>query len=621
MLGCKDGFGSFSRRKDALAAGVAVLALSSCSGDAPVAVPGREGQDGVQVVGRVMGGQQPVATSRVSIYLAGTSVGYGQGDTQLVPSTVSDANGMFTFPNVSCPDGDPPVYAVAVGGDAGFGPNANLALSASVPHCSMLNSGFLNVNEVTTVASVWSLTQFLDPSGQHLGAPASNTVGLANAAATTANLADVRTGLAVTALVNGAMGMAPARTVNTLANILALCVNSAGGTACGNLFTAATPPGSAAPSTTLAAAWNIARNPGNHVADLYQTNNNDPFQTPQPLQSAPSDWTLSIDFTDPQIKPVNQLAIDASGNLWIVTLARQLDEIKNNGVPASGSPFSGGGLMTPANSRLTITAGGDIWIGTSTATPNVQAMAVFNGAGQPVPGSPYSPSGSHVGLMTPDAQGNLWVVNPDANGAVDKFAPASGSYTRTGFSLLSSHAPDVLAFDSAGNLWSADHLTTAIEGQTLAGTALPGSPFDSGLIGNGAVLTDANGNVWVMNSSQGRVVHLAPNAGGYSMTVLNVGSVVGTGVAQGALDGSGNLWVLTTPTDLGTVSLAEIGSNGVPVASRAFLDGQLHSSSALAIDGSGNLWIGQQSGDAGLKEVVGVATPVKTPLAGVAARP
>src|SRR5262249_51458954 len=148
---------------------------------------------------------------------------------------------------------DTPVYIVSLGGDAGNGPNSAIGLSAGIASCSSLqnNSFFVNIDEVTTVASVWALSQFLDTStGLLLSSPPSGP-GLENAALTIANLADTTTGLAATALVAGAAGPPPTATVNTLANILASCVNaSSTATQCSTLFSNATPPGTGAATPT-----------------------------------------------------------------------------------------------------------------------------------------------------------------------------------------------------------------------------------------------------------------------------------------------------------------------------------------------------------------------------------
>lgn len=56
---------------------------------------------------------------------------------------------------------------------------------------------------------------------------------------------------------------------NTLANLPAGCITRVKGDACDGLFAVATPPGGAAPTDTLTAAQNIARNPSNHANELF----------------------------------------------------------------------------------------------------------------------------------------------------------------------------------------------------------------------------------------------------------------------------------------------------------------------------------------------------------------
>jgi hypothetical protein len=83
----------------------------------------------------------------------------------------------------------------------------------------------IKVDEVTTVAAAYSMAQFFgDSSPYPIGAPASNAIGLANAAATVANLADPKVGKIPAKPLKTAI--LPLAKLNTLADILASCVAS-----------------------------------------------------------------------------------------------------------------------------------------------------------------------------------------------------------------------------------------------------------------------------------------------------------------------------------------------------------------------------------------------------------
>jgi hypothetical protein len=91
----------------------------------------------------------------------------------------------------------------------------------------------------------------------------------------------------------------PASELYALADILATCVNSSGGTAgdgtpCGNLFQAVKPTGSGnAPTDVVSAALSIAQAPTYNVDQIYgllPTAN--PFSPT--ITTAPADWTLSL---------------------------------------------------------------------------------------------------------------------------------------------------------------------------------------------------------------------------------------------------------------------------------------------------------------------------------------
>lgn len=615
-----------------------MLAMAACGGSS--APPGSSmATTGHAITGRVMGGQQAVANSQITIFLAGSG-GYGANGSQLV-STTTGADGTFSFDpsSFTCPNPDVPVYAVASqGAPGGVGSNnPSLKLSAALGTCGALATTFLNINEVTTVASVWALSQFLDSTGAALGAPSTNLTGLANAAATVANLADVSAGQAATAMVSGATGNPPAAAVNTLANILSHCVNSDGDTAAGSvcqlLFSAATLPGAAsAPADTLQAALSIARNPGNNVATLFGlTSAGDPFQAPQPLAAAPSDWTLAIQLTDTAFNPVNAMAIDAAGNVWITAVSGQLQAIQSNGVPLPGSPFSGGGLASFIPLALTIDLNGNIWVGTNVALG--QALAVFNSAGQPISGSPFTAPAleSGVGPMVADSLGNLWVINAAGRGTVTEFSPSGGSFTSTNQTLAASEvfAPTGIAFDTAGDLWTS-YGGEAAAAQAAAGAAVPGSPYTLTTSANGVILPATDGSVWVLESQNPGLTHLTPDTttGGFSPNFVSISPVMSTFPSEGAIDGAGNIWLVSGPDSSGDTSLYELNSSGVPVAQSGFQNGQLRTSLGMAIDSSGNIWIGGTqypnagvAGGVGLVEVVGAAAPVKTPVIGAAQLP
>ena len=87
------------------------------------------------------------------------------------------------------------------------------------------------MNEVSTIATAYAIAGYatdathVSSSGSTLAA-----TGIANAFASVTNLETLNTGvaLATTPVANGGNGTVPQSEINTLANILASCVNSSG---------------------------------------------------------------------------------------------------------------------------------------------------------------------------------------------------------------------------------------------------------------------------------------------------------------------------------------------------------------------------------------------------------
>ena len=215
--------------------------------------------------------------------------------------------------------------------------------------CGNLSSTtFIWIDEVTTVASVYALTPFMNTGGgAKLGASSTNAQGLTNAFATVNNLVSATSGMAPgPRLPTGAT--APTTELNTLADILAPCVNSNGSTGeCSSLFSEATPNGGSAPTNTIDAVLDIAQNPANNVSALYNLITSiAPFQPT--LASAPNDWTVAITYTGSGLSTPWGLAIDAAGDVWVANHGSSvISEFSPLGAGLSGSGFGGGGLDLP----------------------------------------------------------------------------------------------------------------------------------------------------------------------------------------------------------------------------------------------------------------------------------
>ncbi len=254
----------------------------------------------VPLQGSVHGAQQALIGASLQLYAAGTS-GDGSPSTPLLSQAVTtDDHGAFSIPaRYSCPSAASQLYLVATGGNPGATtkPNPAIALIAALGECGSLpSSPQITVNEATTVASLWPLASFVH-SPTEIGSAVSDASQFGAGVQAAKELADMQTGTSPgTPLVQN--DVVPVAKLYSLANTLGACVNSTGGvagdgTACGRLFSSATPAGGSPPRDTFTAALNIARNPAQNVDQIY--NLSPAFATFQPFLSAsPPDWTLPV---------------------------------------------------------------------------------------------------------------------------------------------------------------------------------------------------------------------------------------------------------------------------------------------------------------------------------------
>ena len=386
----------------------AAIVLTGCGSSlvgssAPVAL------QSVALHGSVHGGQQPVTGATIQLYAANAAGGYGSNSVALLTSPVATTSGgSFTITGLyTCPSAGSLVYLTATGGNPGLGgSNANLALMTALGPCGNLSpSTNVNINELTTIASVYALSPFMK-SFSAVGSSAGNLQGLTNSFATVNNLVNINSGT-LSGPTLPANAVLPATELNTLADILASCINSGGGaandgSACGSLFQYTTPTGGSAPTDTISAALNIARSPGSNVAALIGlTLPSSPYQ---PTLASASDFTVSIKYKTGGFSTPSASAVDAGGNLWVTNANNNSVSVLNPaGSPLSGSPFSGGGLSTP--SAIALDASGNAWIADSGSSK----LSVFTSAGtgtQTAATGLASPSGVAI-----DGQGIVWVTN------------------------------------------------------------------------------------------------------------------------------------------------------------------------------------------------------------------
>ena len=416
-----------------LAMALCAVGLTGCSMSTTAASAINAPVTGIAFSGHVHGGQQPVTGAVIQLYAASSS-GYGAAATPLLTTAVtSDASGSFSITgDYTCPSNSL-VYLTATGGNPGLGAganNPNLALMAALGPCSGLTpSTSIQINELTTVASIWPLARFMTGYAA-VGTTSTNRAGLTSAFNAVNKVVNVGSGaLPGTSLPVGAT--LPTAEINTLADILAACINSSGGaagdnTSCGSLFSAATPPAGTAPTDTVAAAINIARNPGNNLVALFGLAS--PAAPYQPtLTSAPNNFLVGISYVGGGLSTPKSLAVDASGNVWTANSGNaSLTELSANGAalsPVAG--FTGGGLNVP--SSIAIDPSGNLWISTTAGN----SVSKFASTGVPFGTSPFTGGGLNAPSgISVDGGGNVWVAN-SGNSSVSEFNSAGAALSTT----------------------------------------------------------------------------------------------------------------------------------------------------------------------------------------------
>lgn len=617
-----------------LISGLSILAVSmmfavaGCGPDSSSA-PG----PGVSVTGTVVSGPSanPISGSSVTVW----AVGAAYRTATRLGSTLSRSDGSFLLSHLTCPKGDPFAYVIAVGGDAGGGSNPSIGLMSPLAQCeSLAESPPVIVNEITTVAAQYAFARFTDRTGQLVGSPSTDAVGITNAfRLAESNLANPDTGApgSILSAVGPSCGNSfppsncgALERINALANLVLACVQSSGSSGfakCHRLFhDTSTLSG----ETTLEALHSIASNPASNVADLYAISSSVKAYSPS-VGVMPTDWTIGLNYQNPAIPNPSGIAVDAAGDVWIANgYPYDVVELNPTGQPLSPQGgYVGGGLSQP--SGIAIDQQGFVWI---TNFLHGGSLTKLDPNGNPVAGSPFTGGGldypQNGNPVAVDADGNVWVANWDGESLSEFSSAGTPLSPSTGFTGAGDH-PNGVAVNSDGNVWTVGSYNRTVTEFNPSGsvlmqlTGIPPSALDRAM--NLAI--DPSNNVWVVVPTASAVIEL--NSGGAFVSPAS--GYTGGGLnfpSDAAIDSSGNVWLSNFDGGNGT-GITEIAPDGSPISpAGGYTGGGIIGPLAIAIDPSGNVWIanGGSTGkhnnisSSSVTELVGAAAPVKTPMIG-----
>ena len=552
------------------------------------------GSDSIK--GQVMGGGAPIANSTVTLWAEGSDA------PKQLAQTKTGADGRF---EVHGSQGEAILYLVATGGEPtankSGGDNPAIALITVVgnnPPASIV------INEMTTVASVWTHAQFLDGTTIR-----GHALGLRIAAGNVPNFVDLETGGwggAIQDPLNSSQTPTMANFA-TLADLLSACVNRVKADACSRLFAAVTPPGGGAATNTLSAAESIALSPWHQPDQLFNllrqfypvSASNHMLAVPYMpyLNWAPGAWTLPLKFTGGGYVAGGKCMFDSEGNLWVgdnFSVGWQgqdslwqghATKFAPNGRPLSPitTGFTGGG-MEGGTFGAAVDAKDNAWL----TSYGSKSISVFDKNGKPLTPPEGINFGGRLGLMqgvivTPS--GDVWVLGIEKRQLVyfPKGEIANGRIVCEGDSAepcKSFVAPFHLGIDQQDRIWVSNSGTPHVT-RFPASDPSKAESFKTG-INNSGLAIDSQGNVWVTNR--------------FGTGLLGMAHLVDMGVRL-KLDGvaSASDYLTTTMSkqqggsDGGSVTL--LRPDGTQFPGSPFKGSGIPGPWAAVVDGNDNVWI------------------------------
>jgi hypothetical protein len=479
----------------------------------------------VRIAGQVQAGGGPLVNSTVTLWVANTA------DPRQLAQTRTDSDGRFQIDSQETIGADGILYLIAKGGEAavnkGSGDNPAVALLSVIgntPPSTVL------INEMTTVASVWTHAQFLDGA-----AIKGHALGLKVAAGNVPSFVDLQTG-GWGATIQDPLNSGQTPTMAnfaTLADLLSGCATRVKADACSKLFAASTPPTSVAPTDTLTAAQSIARYSWYRPERLFvlleefypvpQGKNLRPVPFIPYLNNAPSAWVLPLKFDGGGYRAGGKAMFDSEGNLWVgdnFTVGWQgqdafwqgnATKFNPNGKPLSPitTGFAGGG-MQGGTFGAAVDAKDNAWL----ASYGGKSIAVFDKNGKPLTPPEGITFNGQLGLMqgiivTPS--GDVWALGVSKRQLLHfpKGDWTKGRIVCEGDSAepcKSFLGPFHLAIDQQDRIW----VSNASDKVTRFPAADPSKVenFKTGIVNSGLNI-DSQGNVWVTNRFGDKLLGMA----------------------------------------------------------------------------------------------------------------
>jgi len=301
------------------------------------------------------------------------------------------------------------------------------------------------------------------------------------------------------------------------------------------------------------------------------------------------------------------VSFDSSGNLWVV-------DYSNNRVLMFSPPFSNG-----MNASLVI---GQANFTTSTLATTQNGL--------------YSPQS-----ISFDSSGNLWVSDynnnrvlmfspPFSNGMNASLVIGQANFTTSGYGTTQNSLsnPQIISFDSSGNLWVVDYnnarvlmfsppFSNGMNASLVIGqanfTTSTLATTQNGLYGPFGVYSDLSDNLWVSDTTNNRVLMFSPpfsNGMNASLVIgqANFTTSTPTTTQNGlysphavSFDSSGNLWVSDNynnrvlmfypPFSNGMNASLVIGQPNFTTTTRTTTQNGLYYPECISFDLSDNLWV------------------------------